>query len=88
MRLDVLLQILRALERLSAEVAFVRFQWNVDPYVGGDVIALHSGSSARVPATGKVEIVCALAPDVLLTDVLEKSFCRSTLLRALIPLAG
>jgi len=69
-RLDVLLEILRTLERLSAEVTFVWLQWNVDSDVRGDVVALDGGGSALIPATGQVEVVGALASNVLLADVL------------------
>lgn len=44
--LYVLLQVLRALERLSAEITFVRLQWDVDSDMGGDMITLDGGSTA------------------------------------------
>jgi hypothetical protein len=44
--LDVLLQILGALEGLPAEIAFVRLQWDVDSDMGGDMITLDGGSPA------------------------------------------
>lgn len=46
MSLDVLLQILGALEGLPAEIAFVRLQWDVDSDMGGDMITLDGGSPA------------------------------------------
>jgi len=67
--LNMLLQILRALKGLATEVAFVRLEGNMDSNVGGDMITLHGGSSARVPATGEIKIVCALATDMFLTNV-------------------
>jgi hypothetical protein len=67
---DVLLQVLRTLECLSAEVAFVWLKGDVDSNVGGDVVALDGGGTARVPATSEVQIVGALTSDVLLADVL------------------
>jgi hypothetical protein len=69
-RLDVLLQILGALERLSTEVTFVRLQRDVDSNVGGDVVALDGRGPARIPSTGEVEVVGALSADMLLADVL------------------
>lgn len=69
MRLDVLLEILRALERLAAEVAFVRLERDVNADVRGDVVALHGGRAARAPLTGEVEVVRALAPDMAFADV-------------------
>ena len=50
----MLLQILRTLECLSTEIAFVWLQWDVDADVGGDVVTLDSGGAARVPTTGEV----------------------------------
>jgi hypothetical protein len=67
--LDVLLQILRTLEGLATEVALVRLQWDVDTNVRGDVITLDGGGPALVPTTGEVEVVCALATNVLLANV-------------------
>lgn len=52
--LDMLLQILRTLEGLAAEVALVWLQWDVNTDVRGDVITLDSGGSALVPSTGQV----------------------------------
>lgn len=63
------LQILRPFESLSTKVAFVRFQWDVDPNVRRDVIALDRGGATRVPSTRQIKVVCRLASDMLLTDV-------------------
>lgn len=68
--LDVLLQILWALEGLSAEIAFVRLQGNVDSDVRGNVVALDGGGATGIPATGKVEVVGAFASHMLFADVL------------------
>ena len=74
MGLDVLLQILRTLEGLSAEITFVWFEGDMDSDVGGDMIPLDGGGTARVPSTGEVQIVGAFSSDMLLADVvLEKS---------------
>ena len=63
------LQVLRTLERLSAEVAFVWLEWDVDTNVRGNVIAFHGGRAAGTPLTGEVEVVCALAADMAFADV-------------------
>ena len=69
MGLDVLLEILGALERLSAEVALVWLQGNMDTDVRGDVVALDRRGTARVPLASQVEVVGALPANVPLTDV-------------------
>jgi len=63
------LQVLRALEGLSAEVAFVWFERYMDTDVAGDVIALDSRSAAATPLASQAEVVCALAADMAFTDV-------------------
>lgn len=72
MSLDMLLQILRTLEGLAAEVALVWLQWDVDTDVGSDMITLDGGGPALVPSTGQVEVICTLATDVLLADMFLK----------------
>jgi len=67
--LDMLLEILWALERLTTEVTFVRLERDVDSDVGGDVVALDGGGTTLVPSAGQVEVVRALASDVFLADV-------------------
>lgn len=67
--LNVLLEILRALEGLSAEVALVWLQGDVHTNVRGDVVALHRCGAARVPLASQVEVVGALPSNVPLTDV-------------------
>jgi hypothetical protein len=69
-RLDMLLQILRSLERLAAKVALMRLEGDVDADMRGDVITLDSCDAARTPVTSQVEVVCALAADVAFTYVL------------------
>lgn len=69
MGLDVLLEILRALEGLSAEVALVWLQRDMDTDVRGDVVTLHRCGAARVPLASQVEVVGALPSNVPLTDV-------------------
>lgn len=69
MGLDVLLQILRTLEGLTTEVALMRLEWYVDTNMRRDVVALHGGGSACAPLAGKIEVVCALAADMTLANV-------------------
>jgi hypothetical protein len=68
--LDVLLQILRALECLSTEITFVRFKRDVNSNVGSDMIALDCGSSALVPSTGQIEVIGTFAADMFLADMI------------------
>ena len=75
MGLDVLLQILRTLESLAAEVTLVGLQGDVDSDVGGDMVTLDGGGSALVPSTGQVKVVGALATDMLLANVFLKRVC-------------
>lgn len=88
MRLDMLLEILRTLEGLAAEVALVGLQGHVDPDVRGDVIALDGGGPALVPLAGEVQVVGALAANVLLADVIVEDLSRGEALVALGPAAG
>lgn len=74
MCLDMLLEILRALERLATEIALVRLQGDVDANVRGDVITLDSGRTAVAPLAGEIQVVCALASNMALTDVVLR--CR------------
>jgi hypothetical protein len=69
MGLDVLLQVLRTLEGLAAEITFVWFERDVNSDMGSDMITLDSGGTAGVPTTGKVQVVGALSSDMLLADV-------------------
>jgi hypothetical protein len=70
MRLDMLLQVLRALELLAAELAFVGLEGDVHANVRGDVVALDGLGVAAVPRTDEVEVIGALAADVVLADML------------------
>ena len=72
MGLDVLLQILRALEGLSAELALVRLERDVNSDVRGNVVTLDGGCAARVPLAGKAQVVCALAANMAIANVLLK----------------
>lgn len=71
-------QVLRTLEGLTTEVTFVRLQWDVDSNVRGNVVTLHSGGAALIPATREIEVICALTTHVLLANVFLNSrlaFC-------------
>jgi len=69
MSLDMLLEILWTLEGLAAKVALVWLERNMYAHVRGDVVALHGGGSACAPLAGEVQVVCRLATDVALADV-------------------
>lgn len=86
--LDVLLEILGPLEALSAEVALVGLEGHVDADVRGDVVALDGGGAAGGPEALEAEVVCALAADVLLTDVVVEQLGSAKLVGAGAPAAG
>jgi hypothetical protein len=67
------LQVLGALERLATPTALVWLQWNMNTDVGSNVITLDSGGVACAPRTGQVQIIGALAADVLFANVQLKS---------------
>ncbi len=69
MSLDMLFEILRPLEGLSAEIASMRLQGHMDTNVRGDVVAFHNINAATTPCTGEVEIVGALATNVSFADM-------------------
>lgn len=69
MGLDVLLQILGALEGFPAEITLVWFKRYMHADMRGDVVALDSGSATATPLAGQVEVVCALAADVTLAHM-------------------
>ena len=64
MSLDVLLQVLRSLESLAAEVAFVRLERDMYANVRCYVVTLHCGCPTCAPLACEVEIVGALATDM------------------------
>lgn len=70
MGLDVLLQVLRALERLAAKIALVRLKRNVNTDVRGNVVALDGSCAASVPLAGQAQVVGALATDMAFADVI------------------
>ena len=69
MGLDMLLEILRALEGLATEVTLVRLQRHMNTDMRGDVVTLDSGSPARIPHARQVKVVGALATDMLVADM-------------------
>ena len=69
MSLDVLLQILGALEGLLAKVALVRLQRNVHADMRRDVVSLDGSRAASAPRAGQVEIVGRLSPDMAFADM-------------------
>jgi hypothetical protein len=69
MGLDMLLEILGTLERLAAKVTLVWLERHVDADMRRNVVALHSSGAARIPLARQVQVVGALAANVLLADV-------------------
>jgi len=67
--LDVLLQILRSLESLTAEVALVRLQGHVNTNVRRDVVTLYSRSTAVTPLASQVQVVSTLTTNMAFADV-------------------
>ena len=57
MSFDVLLQVLRTLEGLLAEVTSVRLQWDVNTNVRGDVVPFDGSSTTAPPGTSQAQIV-------------------------------
>lgn len=75
MRLDVLLQVLGTLEGLAAELALVRLERDMDSDMRGNVVTLDGGGAARVPLACEAQVVCALAADMAVADVLLETKC-------------
>lgn len=88
----MLLQILGTLEGFAAELALVGLKGHMDANMRRDVVALDGGGAARVPTAGEVQVVCALATDMALADVLVESLRGGELLEAAlaacVPAAG
>lgn len=83
--LDVLLQILRALEALATELTLVRLERHMDSDVGCDVVTLDRGCAARIPLAGKTQVVGAFTTNMALTNVLIEILWARKLLVARIP---
>ena len=80
MGFDVLLQILRTLEGLATEVTFVRLQRDMDTDVRSNVVTLDGSSTAGCPLARQVEVVGALATNMLVTDMFLKYLLETVLL--------
>lgn len=68
--LDMLLEILRALESLATKVTLVWFQGHVDSDMRGYMIALDSGSGASTPLARQVQVVSALAANMAFANMI------------------
>lgn len=51
-------------------MAFVRLEGHMDPNMGGNVVPLDSNSIAAAPFACQPEVVCGLAANMPLADVL------------------
>ena len=69
MSLHVLLEVLRPLEGLAAEVTLMWLQRDVNADVGRDVVALDGSSAAVAPLAGQIQIIRALAANVTFADM-------------------
>lgn len=73
----MLLEILRAFEGFTAEIALMRFQRHVNTNMGSNVIPLDSGSTTVAPLAGQVQVVGTLATNMSLANmVLQRSVPR------------
>lgn len=88
MSLDMLFQVLGTLEGFTAEVALVWLQRYMDTNMRSDMITLDSGGLALIPLASKVQVVGALAANMLLTYVLIESFGSVEFVAAAGPAAG
>ena len=69
MSLDVLLQILRSLESLTAEVALMRLQRDMDTNVRRDVVTFYSRGTTITPLTSQIQVVGALATNMAFANM-------------------
>ena len=67
--LNMFLQILRSLERLTAEVALMRLQWDMDTNVGRDMVTFYSRGTAITPLASQIQVVGALATNMALANM-------------------
>ena len=73
----MLLQVLGSLEALATKVALVRLERNMNTDMRSDVITLDSSCPTLIPLAREVEVVGALATNMLLANVfLEREFCQ------------
>jgi hypothetical protein len=87
-RLYVLLEILRTLERLTAEIALVRLQRNVNANVRSDVVTLDRGGAAVAPLAGQIQVVGALTTNMALTNVIVELLSRGQTVTTVLPLTN
>jgi hypothetical protein len=73
MRLDMLFEVLRPLERLAAKLTLVRLEGHMDADVGRDVVPLDRCRPAAVPLASQAKIVGALAANVTVTNVVVEA---------------
>ena len=66
----MLFEILWALEGFPAEFASMRFQWNVNSDMRSDVVAFDDCDVTITPSALEVQIICAFASNVAITDML------------------
>ena len=71
----MLLEILRPLEGLAAEIAFVRFQRYVHAYVRCDVVAFDGRGATCTPLAGEIEVVSTLSAHVPFAYMVVECFC-------------
>ena len=67
---DMLFQVLRTFELLATECTAMRLQRHVNSNMRRYMIALLQGDVAIAPPTGQVEVVGALAANVLLANMI------------------
>lgn len=72
MGFDVFLEILRPLEGLATEIAFVRLERHVNADVRSDMVALDSSSAASTPCAGQIEVISTLPPNVAFAHMVLK----------------
>ena len=77
MSLVVLLQVLRPLESFGTDRASVRFMWDMNTNMGRDVVPLDGLCLAVGPVALEVQVVCRLATDVTVADMLLDRKLRS-----------
>lgn len=72
----MLLQVLRTLEGLAAEIALVRLERHMDADMRGNMITLDGGCLAIIPLTSEIQVVRALATNMFLAYVLLQNMCQ------------
>ena len=86
--LHMLLQVLRSLEALTAKVALVRLERNMNTNMRSNVVTLDSGSSGLIPLACQVEVVSALTANVLLANMLIERLGGVELFQTVVPSAN